>query len=86
MKPNSIISLYGAYAHWRNSFICHVAFIKLENNKILAGFMVTKIVKEDIFKAHQKCLKYIKSNIKQIEINKANKFLHDRVNKSCDLN
>lgn len=69
MKLNSIISLDGAYAHCRNSFICHVAFIKHENNKILAGSMVTKIVKEEIFKAHPK---YLKANVSNLTLSKLN--------------
>lgn len=87
MKPNSTISLDGAYAHRRNSSMCHAAFINHENNKIVAGSVVTKTRKGGNFSGSSNMLESecIKRNIKQIEINKVNKFCHDRDNKSRDL-
>lgn len=68
----------------QNSSMCHAAFIKNENNKIVAGSVVTKTSKGGDFSSSSIMLESecIKRVIKQIEINKVNKFCHDRDNKS----
>ena len=87
MTPNTVITLDGAYAHRRNSSMCHAAFMNHTTNKIVAGSVVTKARKGGDFYGSSNMLETecIRRNLQQIDINKVEKFCHDRDNKTGDL-
>ena len=75
MEPNTIITLDGAYAHRRNSSMCHAAFINHQTNKVVAGSVVTKARKGGDFHGSSNMLETecIKRNLQQIDMNKVSR-------------